>query len=273
MPILPVRGIDLYYEQHGSGRVILFSSGLGGKGAYWQAQVEDMSRDHKVIVFDQRGVGLSGSAEPPFSISGLGRDVIALMDALRIETVIFVGHSTGGAVGQWLAANHGDRFAAMVLSATWTAMDARLRVMFETRKATLLGLGAEEYVRQSLLWTYPPDWFDAAEGRLADIVRTMASDLTATRVLEGRLDAILQSDHGDCHIAPGLPVLVTYADDDYLIPQRYSLAVAANIPGAQQMCLTSGGHHFPQTRAKQFNTLVRRFLSEVDTARTDRTRL
>jgi len=272
MPILPVLGIDLYYERHGVGRVLLFSSGLGGRGAYWHAQVQDLSRDHTVIVFDQRGVGLSGNANPPFSISGFGRDVLALMDALRLETVTFVGHSTGGAVGQWLAAKHADRFSAMVLSATWSAIDARLRMTFETRKATLLGLGAEEYVRQSLLWTYPPEWFDAAEERLAHIVTTLTSSLPATHVLEARLDAILQSDHSSCHIAPGLPVLVTYADDDYLMPSSYPLAVARNIPGSQRACLISGGHHFPQTRSIQFNTLVRRFLSEVDAYRGDRTR-
>ena len=265
MALANIGETELYYEVHGSGPVILFAAGLGGRGNYWRAQIDEFARDHRVIIFDHRGVGGSGPAKPPFSISGLAGDVIELMDVIDLAKVNYVGHSTGGAMGQWLAVNHPERFSAMVLSATWRRADARFRALFETRKETLNRFGTKAYIRHSLDWLYPGDWFTENDGRLDDIAARMAEDQPPDNIIAGRLDAIINSDHGDGLCDIHIPVLVTYASDDYLVPPGYPRDVVKNIPGARTRRFASGGHHFPVTRAERFNTVLRDFLDCLGT--------
>ena len=54
----------------------------------------------------------------PYTIEGLARDVVGLLDALKIERAHFCGISIGGALGQWLGVNAADRFNSLVLSNT-----------------------------------------------------------------------------------------------------------------------------------------------------------
>jgi len=263
MPLITIGDTALHYERDGTGPPLILAAGLGGLGRYWRAQVDAFRDDFDTITFDHRGVGASAPAPPPYSISGLARDVIGLMDGLDIEKAIYVGHSTGGAMGQWLAANHGERFSAMVLGATWRHADARFRAVFEGRREILLRLGAEAYLRHSLPWLYPPDWFEENEDRLAAIVADGAGILPPAEILAARLAALVASDHADSsldHVT--LPVLVLMAEDDGLIPPYAVSAVAEAIPSARLRRFAWGGHHFPQTRSGSFNRAVRRFLQD-----------
>ena len=68
--------------------------------------------------FDRRGHGKSGLPKGPYSMEMLGRDVLAIMDALGIKKANWCGLSMGGMEGMWLGANAPERFERMVLSNT-----------------------------------------------------------------------------------------------------------------------------------------------------------
>ena len=55
--------------------------------------------------YDARGHGKSGVPKGPYSMERLGRDALAIMDALDLKKVNWLGLSMGGMVGQWLGAN------------------------------------------------------------------------------------------------------------------------------------------------------------------------
>lgn len=269
MPRIAVGDTMLHYEREGTGPPLILAAGLGGRGRYWRAQVEAFRDRFDTVTFDHRGVGDSAPSPPPFSISGLARDVLGLMNALGIGDATYVGHSTGGAMGQWLAANHPERFTAMALGATWRVPDARFRSVFEGRREILLELGPEAYVRHSLPFLYPPDWFDENASRLDTVAAEGAAALPPTDILAARLDALIASDHADAALdAVDLPVLVLLAEDDGLIPPRAVAAVAEAIPSSRLRRFSWGGHHFPQTRPGSFNRAVLRFLREPGRMRT-----
>ena len=66
--------------------------------------------------YDRRGHGKSGMPQGPYSMERFGRDVIAVLDALKIEKTNWCGLSMGGMVGQWLGANAPDRIEKLILS-------------------------------------------------------------------------------------------------------------------------------------------------------------
>src|SRR5215831_10396343 len=90
----------------------------------------------QVVTFDHGGVGAS-EGEPPYAVEQWAADTLRLIDHLGLDRVHLVGHSTGGAIAQVLAADHSDRVASLVLGATWARLDARLRRLFMFRKRAL----------------------------------------------------------------------------------------------------------------------------------------
>ena len=64
-----VNGINLYYEVHGSGPVILLSHGYSATSQMWRGQIETLTRNHRLVLWDMRGHGRSDSPEDPDAYS------------------------------------------------------------------------------------------------------------------------------------------------------------------------------------------------------------
>lgn len=262
MPVIDTATVRLQYEAAGSGPVVVLAPGLGGRGRYWGRQIAAFQEGFRCLTFDHRGVGQSAASAPPYSIALLAGDVIALMDALEIGRAHYVGHSAGGAMGQWLAVHHPDRFDRFVLSATWSWADGRFRHLMGARKLVLDRLGVEAYVEGSLPLLFPRDWFDRPEAALAALVADMVAGHPAADVMSARLAALLVSDQREGLEGVRAEVLLTCAADDCLAPPAYAEDLAVRLPNARLVRFRDGGHHFPQTRSDRFNDVVGGFLAD-----------
>ena len=98
MPQVTARdGIRLYYEEAGSGTPVVFVHEYAGDWRSWEPQMRHFSRVHRCITYSQRGYPPSDVPEDGAKYSqDIARDdVIALMDALKIDKAHVVGHSMG----------------------------------------------------------------------------------------------------------------------------------------------------------------------------------
>jgi 3-oxoadipate enol-lactonase len=84
----------------------------------WDLQVFELQKELHVLRYDTRGHGQSSVTPGPYSIEGLGKDVITLLDTLDLERVHFCGLSMGGMIGMWLGANAPERLNKLVLANT-----------------------------------------------------------------------------------------------------------------------------------------------------------
>jgi aminoacrylate hydrolase len=114
MPKISIGDCSLYYEEHGSGEPLLLVPGLGGVGASFFKQIPELSRHYRVIVHDHRGCGQSDRPTMRYSVEQMAQDVLRFMDALKIERAHFLGHSTGGAIGQLPARHERGAVSAVV---------------------------------------------------------------------------------------------------------------------------------------------------------------
>ncbi len=97
---------------------LMLSNSLGTNLHMWDQQMPEFTKKYRVIRYDRRGHGKSDVPGGPYTMERLGRDVVAILDALGVEKTNWCGLSMGGMVGQWLGANASGRVEKLVLSNT-----------------------------------------------------------------------------------------------------------------------------------------------------------
>jgi pimeloyl-ACP methyl ester carboxylesterase len=120
MPNVDAGGTELYFARSGSGEPMLLIQGMSATHLTWgRPFVASLEQSFECIVFDNRGMGLSGAARMPFTTADLAGDTVALLDALEIESAHLVGISMGGMIAQELALAHPQRIRSLTLGATY----------------------------------------------------------------------------------------------------------------------------------------------------------
>ncbi|AIT80471.1 alpha/beta fold hydrolase [Novosphingobium pentaromativorans] len=109
--------LNVLVEGPADGPPILLAHYLGGRLETFEGQMPALA-GRRVIRFDMRGHGASDAPEGDYSVEMLGRDVLAILDALNVERVDFLGVSLGGIVGIWFAAEHPERIGRLILANT-----------------------------------------------------------------------------------------------------------------------------------------------------------
>jgi len=98
--------------------VVMLSNSVGAAMGMWDEVVEHLSGELRFIRYDTRGHGRSDVPSGACTIAHLGRDAIAILDAMKVQRAIFCGLSLGGLTGQWLGVNEARRFDGLVLANT-----------------------------------------------------------------------------------------------------------------------------------------------------------
>jgi aminoacrylate hydrolase len=188
-------------------------------------------------------------------------DTLRLMDALEIERAHFLGHSTGGAIGQVIAAEEPQRLGRLILSSTWTHCDAFFTRLFEARHAILKHTGPMGYLRATTAVLYPAWWVAQNETLAAEQERQQAASFPPVEVVLSRIEAIMRFDRRGQLGRIRAPTLVTVATDDMVTPSYFSQALAKAIPGAKLKVFERGGHMPYHVIDAEYTRAVLDFLS------------
>jgi 3-oxoadipate enol-lactonase len=234
---------------------LVLSNSLGATLEMWEPQVAACSRHYRVLRYDTRGHGSSSSPPRPWTIAGLGGDVIGLLDALGIERAHFCGLSMGGATGMWLATHAPRRLDRLVLCNTtpWLgppeAMTARIAQVQRDGMAPLV-----EGILQR--W-FTPD-LHASDPQGVDRIRRM---LLAAPVegYAGCCEALRDMDQRDDLPRISTPTLVIAGSEDPSPSIEAARQWAATIPQALFVELPAA-HLSNIGAAAAFNAAVLRFL-------------
>lgn len=249
-----------------AGLPLVLIPGLGGDGGFWQGVVDRLAPTRSLIRIDHRGAGQSDRPDPDtgedYTIPRIARDVLGVLDDLDLPRAPVIGHSTGGMIGQTLAATAPDRLAGLVISASWDRIDLRFRLIFEARLALLEQVGPVAYHKLTQALGYDPDWIEAHAAELETELAAAPARLEPLTVQAARIRMLLSHDVHDLLGQIRTPTLVMGGMDDALIPYAYSERLAQAIPGAALVQM-SGGHFYPKAYPDRFATEVAAFLQGV----------
>ena len=240
-------GARLACLQEGEGRDVMLVSGLGGTAGFWSPVMPGLASTCRVTRFDQRGIGASSRGTAPCTIDRLAADCLAVADAVGLDRFVFVGHSTGGAIGQALARFAPDRLSGLVLSATWLKPSRYMTALFAARRA-ILDIDPAAYAATGAVLGYAPAWLEANWGAFEAATARPPASPEARTVVRERIDALMAFDGSAWASGIAVPVCVMGARDDAIVPAFLQEQLAAALPRPKLTMFTDGGHFFPVTR-------------------------
>lgn len=235
MPNLKRPDADLSYHWYPApGRpVVLFSHALGADASMWQPQLEALQGRYQVLVYDVRGHGRSTLANEAVDVATLGRDVLALLDAVQAPRVHFCGLSMGGFTGLWLAAQSDQavraRFASFVLSNTGARIGSV--PVWQERMAAVRAGGLAAITDAVMQRWFTPAFHAQAPQTVARIRGVLLGNQVAGYLACSAM--LRDTDLSDLPARVQAPTLVITATQDASTPPQLGHALAATIPGAK----------------------------------------
>ena len=278
MPVAASGDVTIYYEAEGNpaGLPLLLVVGLGAQLTWWPAGFRSALADRGffVICYDNRDAGkstwlddagpvdllavLSGTAAPPYLMSDLAADGVAVLDALGLHSAHVLGVSMGGMIAQGLAIAHPDRVRSLtsVMSTTGDPAVGQPRrditEMLLSPRPPDKAASVEQSVTMARAISSPAFGFDEELTRVR-----MSADYDRGNHPDGagrQIAAILMSgDRTSALRGLGMPALVIHGDADPMIDISGGRATAAAIPGARLWEIPGLGHDIP---AELFGEIV-----------------
>jgi len=235
--------------------VLVFSNSLGSDMSMWDAQTAAFASQFRILRYDIRGHGKSSVPPGPYSLDLLGRDVIALLDSLQIQTCNFCGISIGGSIGQWLGLNVPSRIEKLVLSNTAAMIGSREQ--WDERIAGVQKDGVSSIVPAALGRWFTPAFLRSHPGLMAK-TRAMI-DATSVEGYIGCCAALRDTDLRELVNLITVPTFVISGTHDPATTVADGRYLAGTIPGANFLELNAS--HLSNIEAdKKFNAAVLQFL-------------
>ena len=262
-----------YWQAGARGPRLLLVMGFSMRGDVWRPQVDDLSRDHQVAFFDNRGVGESERSGRFWTMGDMAEDTLRVADALGWDDFHLTGVSMGGMVAQELACRAPERVRGLTLIATheggrfadWLPTMHALKVFW--RANTGPRSQRLEALREML---YPPAFLATVDPEvLSERMRLQMGRPTDRETLLGQMSAIVRHATGSRLPAFQKPTLVIKPVDDILVPPRASDRLRKRLPHARLLELDGAGHGAVFQKAAEINQAIREQVAIADRALDD----
>ena len=265
MPKIRVGDIEMYYVEAGAGEPLVLIMGFGGDHTAWAFQLRAFAERYRVVAFDNRGAGQTDTPDQPYTIRMMAEDTVGLMDKLGIDQAHVLGVSMGGMIAQELTLNHPQRVRSLHLGCTLARPDGYAHAQTAAWTEIRTRLSPEAALRAIFLWLFAPATYSERPEFVEQFLQNALANpyrQSLTGFLRQR-DAIGAHDTLDRLGAIHCPTLVSVADDDILVPPRFSRELAARIPGADLKLVERAGHVYFWERPDDFNALCLDFLARA----------
>lgn len=255
----------LRYDVHGprDGEPVLMIQGLGTDSRGWILQRLAFARRHRVVTFDNRGVGRSDKPEHGYELERMALDAVEVLGAAGHESAHVLGASMGGIIAQVLAVEHPARVRSLVLACTACRHLAWRRELLAEWAELALERGMKAWAAENLRWIVGSRSlrrFAPAFGALAPIFMSAPA-----HAFVGQIQAILAMDDTMRLQLPAIaaPTLVIVGSQDILTPQSDSEELAELVPGADLAVVRGGPHGFMIEDFVAFNRTTLAFVDRV----------
>jgi pimeloyl-ACP methyl ester carboxylesterase len=263
--VTPVANTKIAWYERGQGPPLVMLIGTGSTMAEWDpALLRLLARDHRLILLDYPGVGMSGPWHGR-SFDSLAGATAGLMEAIHLPRADFLGWSMGGFVAQRLAIEHPQRVSRLILAAT---NPGGSHTVLGTPEAQVVDSEPDPSEADILRELYPPN--RQAEGKRflrriegASLSGEIPDDFDVSaatvRTQVAAEDPWLRSNRDYRQLTDvAIPTLVAAGAADPVVPPVNLRRIAARIPRSQ-LVVFSGAHAFLFQERLPFTRTIHRF--------------
>jgi len=273
LPTAEINGIQLYYEDYGSGFPVVFAHGAGGNHMSWWQQVPALSRRYRCITFDHRGWGLSLDVDDRGPAAFI-EDLTRLIDHLGLDETFLVAQSMGGLSCLGFAIRHPERVRGLVMANTfagmrrevWLASSDELRLLVQSVWQRRRENGVKRALGRSFTSAHKERAFLY---KLIRMVNEHGPNRLQTENQVQRLRALERTaETGITREALAdlpTPVFFIGGEEDEVMPVSLMAVAETLIPNARMTVVPGAGHSVYFEQPDVFNQLLLDFFSVCDT--------
>jgi len=250
-----------------SGPVLLFLHGITGSRRYWQKKVRPLEREHRLLIPDLLGFGLSPKPYLEYTLPVFRDSVRALLEELDLDgqPLTIIGHSLGSLIALEYAALHGAHVRRMILLSLprfsdpatahalfWRGSPHYRRLLNEHSLAETLSQMKRTGLELTLRYMLRFPW-----SVIIDSHKFTFKSLTSTLehcLLSYQVDGVLPR-------VPALPTLLIHGEQDSVAPLAHVRPLPASYPFMRLRTVRGTGHHLFLTHTRLCLDLLREFLS------------
>jgi pimeloyl-ACP methyl ester carboxylesterase len=262
--ILETKGSRTFVQTAGRGRPIVFIHGALLNSDLWQRQFETLSHRYQCIAYDLRGHGRSGKTPiKRYSAALFARDLLAILDALRIEKPILCGLSLGGMIAQTFAARYPHRVRGLILCNTAISTRYHLsdRLIGEfvgivtPSAVNLLGTKRLRFFTQFM--NGHRKWMSQTEDgvQFAEKAIAMIEPAEVVKIINA-----VRTFHSVFLRRPAIPVLMINGEEDSPLILRQATILQRVYPGSRYVLIPGAGHLSNIDKPGVFHTAVSEFV-------------
>jgi pimeloyl-ACP methyl ester carboxylesterase len=263
-----INGTKLFYEITGEGTPLVFLHGWTCDHRNWNSQVEYFSKKYKVITYDARGHGKSNVPDSiPYSYVD---DLASLLDYLKIEKAVLIGHSLGGAPVFYYSLNHPERVQGLVLAEGGAVLSdpaivdtSSIPGYFNEFSQAISIAQNEGLEKGKKAWLKIHPMKNAAENPIsAELLKTMIDDYSGWHWLN--TDPQKRNPNGTIEMMGSIkaPTLIIAGEYSHKVLKDLVSAQSLYIPNSKLVILEKSNHMLNIENPKQFNTELELFLKE-----------
>jgi pimeloyl-ACP methyl ester carboxylesterase len=248
------------YRTVGRGPALVLITGYSGTMESWDpAFVNLLAEHHRVVIFDNAGIGETQALPEPLTIDAMADQTSALISALGLGKPAVLGWSMGGMIAQALAIRHPTQVSRLVLCATFPGSGNN--AVPSQKVINALNGGGQAALND----LFPTDQAKAAAAFVAATATYPSSTPAPAATVAAQAKAIIEwwddrDPAGRMTATISVPTLVADGTVDRLDPASNSRALAKLIPGARLQLYADAGHAFLFQDESSFVPLVESFL-------------
>jgi pimeloyl-ACP methyl ester carboxylesterase len=256
--------VDPYVIEAGRGPAVVLLHAFPLNASMWAQQREALAGSYRVICPDQRGFGGTQLGHDEPSLDEVADDVVAMLDARKVDTFVLGGLSMGGYVAMAVLRRHPDRVRGLVLADTKASADPpaaaenRLRIAEAVVEAGSSALLLDE-VLPKLLGVTTKERRPLVYGRVKALVERAPAYAVAwaQRAMAARPDSL------ETLREANVPALVVVGEEDELSPPADARAMADALPDARLVTIPKAGHLTNVEAPEDFNAALAGFVASV----------
>lgn len=261
---ITINGLLVSYNDVGpsDAPVVMLIHGFPLNKSMWDAQLEALQDEFRVIAYDIRGHGNSQSGTQDFSIELFVNDLLCLVETLGLQKVILCGFSMGGYIALNAVEYYPERFEALILSDTQCNADTKeVREKRIKSMDRILENGVEAYADEMLPKLFAPASFVRHRPEVA-AVREMIVNTSSESLCNTLFAMASRKESRSKLMEIGIPTLILVGKEDQLTPPAASELMHGRIRSSKMAIIAQAGHLSNMENPEVFNNHFQAFVAQ-----------